>query len=227
MRRQLFQSNSLIESEFLNFLRIKIDDEEFRLLQSEAGFNAPNEFDVENIKRCVVLGEFPNDDFYEYLWAIYECGWENLRRYSPWMRACIASFYIYCNKRRQGPVEVESDYFLLAIEAALETQKPELPARFLDFIEWLHDSVPAAEGYDDYFALLSWGLLQRMAQTRKEDVLRAVLDVLLNKGYSTERLTELTVSDRGIESWLDLHRRLPSAGASIDKDFERIIAGHI
>lgn len=220
-----FRSPPAMQSRLLAFLRDRIDAEEFRALSREAGFLSPNEFDFESIGRPLQAMEFPAAGWYEIEWAIYECGWENLLRYSVDMKAYLASLYVYCNKRKQWSIVIDSDYFYLAIEAALESKHPGSAQNFAGFIEWLNDHVVPDQGYENYYELLSWALLQRIAQTDGVAAMQAVLTVLRAKNYNAERLSELTVSDRSMVAWLELHRRVPSAGAALDEQFERIILG--
>jgi len=120
---------------------------------------------------------------------------------------------------------IDSDYFYLAVDAVLESKSPLLALQFAGFLEWLHDHVESDVAYENYYALLSWALTQRIATSANFAALEAVLRILHSKGYYAERLTELTVSDRGADAWLALHRRVPSAGVALDEQFEKIILG--
>lgn len=221
----LFGSTPDQGSRFLGALAEEIDPRELGQLAKEGGFSPPNLFPIEAIARILKSRTFPTEDFYEYEWAIYESGLERLKEYSSWMQLYLASLYVYCNKRRQWGITIESDYFYLMIELALdERQRQEFLPLCLSFLEWLHDQVPADTGYDDYYCLLTWTLLRRLSGETDHPSFQRVVDLLLEKGYSTEELQALTVGDRGIEAWHELHERI-SCPEPLRRDFEQIIWG--
>lgn len=211
---------------FLEVLSSHIEIEEFDLLCAEAGFSAPNYFSIEAVTRVLLSRQFPHEKEYEYEWAIYECGFDRLWNYSAWMRIYLASLYIYCNKRQQWGITIESDYYYLAIVTALDQKSKEeqLISAFISFIEWLNNCVEADTGYNDYYCLLAWTLLRRLSGSTDHKDFRKVVDFLLEKHYSAEELTELTVSDRGIDAWFDLYQKIPCSEA-LKTDFEMIIRG--
>lgn len=223
---KLFDSRQTQGIEFLEIVGANISLKEFDLLHSEAGFNAPNNFPIKLIIHPLLNKQFPVKDLYEYEWAIYECGFDCLWDYSAWMKIYLASLYIYCNKRRQWGITIESDYYYLVIKTALEQQAKEieLVSVFLSFVEWLYDWVEADDGYNDYYCLLSWTLLHRLSNSINHKYFRQVVDLLLAKRYSGEELSMLTVSDRGSEAWFGLHQRI-SHPETLEADFERIIRG--
>ena len=223
--RLSFNSSAAVGSEFLALLRNRISVEEVQALRGEPEWGPPNELDFDSIVAPLHNAEFPSAGFYEIEWAIYECGWDSLRLYSAPLRIYLACLYVYCNKRRQWSIVVDSDYFYLAIEAVMGLEQPVSSQQFAGFVEWMSDHVTPDAGYENYYELLSWALMQRVAPTANADTLRAVLGVLLAKDYDPGRLAESTVSDRGVAAWLALHHRVPSAGAAIDEQFERIILG--
>jgi hypothetical protein len=208
--------------ELLRHCKERIDLGEFEALREEPGFSPPNTFSVDELMQPLLRGRFPEDKHYEYLWAIYECGLELLERCSAAMRVYLSSLYVYCNKRRAWGMTVECDYYYALITTAKEPGTDFPPDEILAFIEWLIDHVEAGEGYDDYFCLLSWAFLRRIAGRTGDARFREVLAELVARGYSKERLAELTVSDRWPAPWLELHRSLgPADGA--EKEFERLI----
>ena len=221
-----FDSQQTQGTEFLKILSGKIRLDEFDLLRAEAGFSFPNNFSIDAIVGVLLSRQFPSENLYEYEWVIYECEFDRLRRYSAWMKMYLASLYIYCNKRRQWGITIESDYYYLVIETAIDQQpkEKELVPAFLSFVEWLYDWVEADTGYDDYYCLLAWTLLRRLSDSNEHKCFRKVVDFLLDKHYSIQELSELTVSDRGIEAWFELHQRIPCPEV-LRADFERIIRG--
>lgn len=222
---RLFGSTRDQGSRFLEVLAEKIDPREFGQLSKEGGFVLPNLFPIGAIVRVLESRTFPTEGFYEYEWAIYESGLERLKGYSSWMQLYLASLYVYCNKRQQWGIRIESDYLYLMIELVLGARRQqELLPLCLCFLEWLHDEVAPGVGYDDYYCLLTWALLRRLSGGTDHPCFQPVVDRLLKNAYSTEELQELTVSDRGIEAWHELHERIPCP-EPLRNDFEQIIWG--
>jgi hypothetical protein len=220
-----FGAPSTAGRELMRHCKERIDAREFDALREEPGFSPPNTFSVEELMQPLARERFPEENHYEYLWAIYECGLGLLERCSAAMRVYLASLYVYCNKRRIWGTTVECDYYHALIHITRESRTDFRPAELLAFIEWLNDHVPAAEGYDDYFCLLSWAFLRRLAGRTDDERFREVIAHLGAKRYSKERLAELAVSDRWPAAWLELNRLLPAAGAGIEKELEHLISG--
>ncbi len=206
------------EAAILDAIAARIHPSEFDLLREEGGFAPPNDFPVDRVGQALRARQFPRADWYEYEWAIYECGFEALERCSVSMRAYLAFTYIYCNKRKQWGISIESDFFYALIQSSLSDRW--LADLSLRFIEWLNDCVTADEGYEDYYALLSWLLLRRIRGETADPVVAQVVEALLAKAYTSEQLSALTVSDRNAVSWLELYRRLPG---SFDTETDRKI----
>lgn len=229
MRNQmnpLYNSKEQQGEIFLSALNHKITNKEFNLLQDEAGFSPPNIFPIERLVQPLASKNFPTYGLREYTWAIHECDFNRLRGYSSWMKTYLSSIYIYCDKIPEEWMPVESDYYYLVIETALnDKEKDEICRLFISFIEWLYDWVPPNPGYDDYYCLLTWTFLRRMQNATSDKYFSKTLDLLLRKNYSSERLDELTVSERGISEWLKLHRSIPCHSESMRINFEKIILG--
>ncbi len=222
----LFDARPTQGADFLAIIDGHIRRDEFDLLRAEDGFSAPNDFPIEAVIAPLGSRQFPREDPHEYEWAIDECDRNHFRLYSAWMRTYLAALYVYCNKRKQRLMEVESDYYYLVLERALaqEPQEKALVPAFLSFLEWLSDWVEADEGYNAYYCLLTWALLRRLSGTTDHNCFRKVMDLLLAKHYSEQELRLLTVAARGIEAWFALHERIPCPEA-LRTDFERIIRG--
>ena len=220
-----FGSPSTAGAELLRHCKERIDADEFEALREAPGLSEPNTFSVGELVQPLRRERFPEDNHYEYLWAIYESGLEVVERCSAAMRVYLSSLYLYCNKRRAWGMTVECDYYYLLIEAAKQADAGFQPAEILAFIEWLYEHVRADAGYDDYFCLLSWAFLRRVAGRTGDEHFRQVLAELASRRYSSDRLAELTVSDRWPAAWLELHRDLAPLGGAVDKEFERLICG--
>lgn len=222
----IFSATSNQGSQFLGDIEKKISPGEFDLLRLEGGFAAPNDFPIGKIIQVLRDREFPGEHFYEYEWAIYECGFECLSKYSIGMQALLAAIYIYCNKRRRWGIAIESDYFYLVTSSLLDeaTARKELLPAYVSFMEWLYDHVKPDAGYDDYYCLLTWTLLIRLSGSTAHPCFEKVLNLLLRKQYSREEIEGLTVSDRGIEAWYELHRRI-FCPEPLKKDFDQILLG--
>ena len=223
---KLFHSTNEVGPDFLQTLHKCIDKKEFSLLAKEGGFTDPNNYiTVDEFILVLASHEFPKNNFYEYEWAIYESGYSRIRNHSNWMQLFLASLFVYCEKRKHFGLEISSDYHYLVLLLALENPDvKKLGALYLSFLEWLQDHVQPDTGFDDYYCLLTWLLLRRITNTSDHPDFLTVLDILEKRNYSTEELQELTVSDRGIESWLDLHMQIPCS-KELEERFENIIFG--
>jgi hypothetical protein len=210
------------EAAILGSIDARVRHSDFDSLRAEAGFSAPNEFPVERLITLLRTRQFPRSDWYEYEWAIYECGFEALERLEPTMRMFLAFIYIYCNKRQQWGITIESDYYWLLIQTA----RSEPADLSLSFIAWLNDHVSADVGYDDYDCLLSWLMLRRIRGDTSDPMFSAVVETLAKRAYTADQLSVLTVSDRDAASWLSLHRQLPgSIDSATDHTITTLIIG--
>jgi hypothetical protein len=195
---------------FLQHLARVLDASELERLRGEGGFGPPNDFPIERLAEVLAEREFPNANWYEFLWAIHEVAFERLASFSPALKAYLAALYLYCNKRQLWGLSVESDYYFLVLTALRDEPDPDLSERFLTFVEWLEDAVPAATGYDDYYALLAWTLLRRLRGETQHASFQPVLDRLLAKNYGREELEALCDSERSIDAWWnELHEKIP------------------
>jgi hypothetical protein len=214
------------EKSFLEFIGSRLASAELSALSHETGFRDPNDFNVERITQPLLDGEFPKTNHYEYLWALYECEFEGLRKYSNSMKMYLSAIYLYSNKIRQWGTRVESDFYYLVIEAELVRLNPDHVMQFLKFMEWLDVEVEADCGYDDYFFLLSWILLRRLIGLTKDKTFELVAKRLMEKDYARPYyLAELTVSERGASSWFELHQRIPLEISGSHIDYRKAILG--
>lgn len=220
-----FDARPTQAADFLTILRRQISAEEFQRLRTEAGFSPPNDFPIQRFVQILERSLFPTTDLMELQWALYECGIDRLREYTPWMKTYAAAVYVYCNKRRQWSVNIESEFYHMVIHTALD---PSLCAKlappFLSFIEWLSDKVEPDVGYDDYYCLLSWLLLRRGLQRTDDDGFRSIVEALLARQYTTETISMLSVAENNLERWWQLHEQLPCPDR-FRSDFERIVLG--
>ncbi|ESQ15250.1 MAG TPA: hypothetical protein DDY14_17675 [Chromatiaceae bacterium] len=213
---------------FLQALSERISLGEFDLLGEEGGFTDPNEYiSVEAFAGILEERRYPRNNWYEFQWAIYECDYERLDQYSIWMRLFLASVYVYCNKKKKWGVDVESDfYYSIVLLAIADSESNELASQALSFIEWLHDCVEPDSYYDDYFCLLTWSLLRRLTNSTEHASFSDVMTTLLEKNYSSDRFTELTDSDCGIDAWSRLNRSI-ACPESLKKDFDKVGLGSL
>lgn len=221
----MFATDTLDGVHFLDALSDNIVDGDLASLAGSGGFGPPNAFEYERILSPLRERKFPDHDFYEYVWAIYECGYEAIAMLPRWARLYIASLYLYCNKLKQWSIDIESDYYYMILVGELEEGITDCSLWFLKFIEWLFECVSQDEGYEDYFLLLSWVLLRRLRGDANEQVYNSVMDVLLAKDLSGDDLRMLAVSDRGMSSWLEIHKRIPLRYRYSSDDYEKIICG--
>jgi hypothetical protein len=222
----LFDSNSDDEAHFLKALHEQIDNDEFALLAKEGGFTDPNKYiSVDEFEQVLASHKFPNNNLYEYIWAIYESGYSRLKQYSTWMQLFLASLFVYSDKRKQWSTSISSDYHYLVLLLAIQNPDSEKIGTFyLSFLEWLESEIKPDIGFDNYYCLLSWLLMRRLTNTVDHPKFLAVLDILEKREYTTEQLETLTVSDRSIESWLKLHSQIPCPN-ELEERFEQVIFG--
>lgn len=196
-------------AELLRFLRYQISADDLEPLRSEAGVNFPNTFTFEDLIRPLNEGAFPVADHYEYMWAIHESNLDNLSRLSVFARAYLSVLYVYCNKIQQWGMTVESDYYLMLVEAAVESPAEELPIRLLRFVESLHDHVTGDAGYDDYVCLLSWLALVCITGGNHAGTAYQAIQTLKSRKKFSSYLNEETTSLRSLDDWLVLSARIP------------------
>jgi len=221
----MFSTRSNAGAEFLEFLRSRIDLDEFRHLAKEGGFSPPNTFTIEDIIGPILDARFPAADHYEFEWAIYECGLDNLRSYTKEMRIYLCAIYMYCNKVRQWGISIESEYHRMAVTSVLERSDPAYIKNFITYLEWLFENVEPDQGYEDYFCLLSWIILQRVAQDASSDLFDLVMSHLSSKNYSVQQLSELSVIEQWNADWLQLSETIPLNYGHSEVDYKRIICG--
>lgn len=222
---KLFSCSSSQEGVFLALLSKNLEVGEWDRLQHEGGFREPNCFEIEAFKRILEELQFPRTSFYEYQWAIYECGVPRLLRYSAWMQTFLSSVYLYCNKRQQWGIEIQSDYFYVMASLNTDGQGPvALWEATIQFLEWLYECVKPGQGYRDYYCLLTWSMLRRLSGADPDCLLERVVEILLARKYTPEEIELLTVSDRNQGAWYRLHQEIPCP-EKLREPFERIILG--
>ena len=192
-------------------IRNAVSLDEFRLLGKEGGFTDPNEYiSVDLFKHVLKRGEFPEEGFYEYQWAINECEFGRLQGYSVEMQIFLSSLYVYCNKRKLWGVTADSDYYYLAISLVVNNSlKTPLALEYLSFLEWLQDTVEPDVGYEDYYCLLTWVFLRRLTETTNHPQFKEVMRLLLAKNLTQSEIECFTDSERGMDAWIELNEIIP------------------
>lgn len=222
----MFDLDSATDEKYLSHIEARICFAELHTLATEPGFTDPNQFPFERILAPLKEKQFPLQDHYEYCWAIYECGFDRIERCSKWVKLYLASLYIYCNKRKQWGLKIESDYYYMVISAETNEGVTDCSQQFLRFLEWLHEDVVEDEGYDNYYLLLSWSLLRRLRNEVSDCVFQDVLRTLISKQYSADNIFALTVSERGGSAWYDLYRSIPMPLNYVETyEFDAIVKG--
>ncbi|KAB8198576.1 hypothetical protein FKV24_001385 [Lysobacter maris] len=212
------------DAKLLAFIRSRLDVEEFALLAQEGGFTDPSDLPVETVMLPLERGEFPQSGHYDIEFAIYECWIDRFDSYSPWMRLYLAVLYLYCHDVTQGGICVESEYCLMAVSAAADGGQDAI--RLLsDYLLWSRHGVPAGEGYDDYFCLLSWVMLQRSAGLTDTDTFSDVMAVLAGKEYDPGELEGFSAAEGWQDRWMRLSDSLASGEGFDSSDYRRIIMG--
>jgi len=221
----MFDAKITDESEILDFLGENLPEQELIGLAAEFGFVAPNDYPFEKFLEPAQKKRFPRENLYDLEWAIYECGVERLALYSRPIQMYTSALYVYCNKIHQWGMCIESDFLYRVVKLELKNGVSPYSICFSKFIEWLHEFVDEDLGYQDFYLLLTWLLLSRLTSEAPANRMREVISYLLNKRLTGEDIDALSVSEYTRAHWLELHRAIPLADASLDADFEKIIAG--
>jgi hypothetical protein len=221
----MFVIENVTESKVLSFFESALVPEELMAFAKEDGFNAPNDFPFEKFLESAQKKLFPRDGQYELEWAIYECGLERLETYSKGIQIYTSALYVYCNKMHQWGICTESHFLFSVVELELKGGPSQYAEYFSKFIEWLHESVEADNGYNDYYLLVTWLLLARLTAQDSSDCFRSVLNYLLAKQLTGDEIDALNVSKYSRLNWLELHKSIPLTDSSLNVDFEQIISG--
>ena len=222
----LFTADTGDGCRFLRSLCERVDRRGFILLGQAAGFVTPNTYiAVGEFEAVLTSHEFPESNHYEFLWAIHESGHGEIDGHSKWMRLFLAALYVYCDKRKQSGILISSEYHYMVLSLVEnEPDGEEIGSLYMSFLEWLQVHVEPDTGFDDYHCLLTWLLIRRLSDTsERPDALR-VLDVLDGRRYRVEELEFLTVAERGMDFWLDLHLRIPCP-KELEEKYERVLIG--
>jgi hypothetical protein len=209
----------------LSTVRSNIEAGALEEFSKAGGFGPPNDFSFAELIRILDDGDFPIRNHYNLQWAIYECGVEVVRELSSWAKMFVCSVYLYCNKRRQWGMSVESDYFYSLTEEAAKVggEYADVAAKFL---AWLERHVAADVGYDNYFLLLAWLMVKRsMGGPADADVLETI-DALSQIGYTAQQIDDLSVSVTRPPGWLALSKLLPPVPDVSEDRYDQIIMGN-
>jgi hypothetical protein len=193
---------------FLKKLKKHVSEKELIALAMEAGFVYPNNFPIQKIIDIINSGKMPQDDLEDYIWAIYECNYERLQLYSPWVKAFISSIYVHSYKLNQSGVCVQSDYFFLGVKAALQDETGELAGAFLEFINWLNYCVTPDDGYEDQYAWIAWIFLKKIMNEENSNDYKKIINYLSERNYTSEMIDTLDVSTNREDSWWSLFAAL-------------------
>lgn len=210
------------ERELLDRLARTIEESELAQLEKKPGFNEPNTFDFDQMRRPLRDLRLPDTDHYEYLWAISECGLESFADCTCPMSLYIAALYVHCNRKHIWTLTVQGDYYFMLVESAaqdaeaIETVKCWLPRLF--------DTAGADVGYEPRLAHFSWLTLSHIGRPPEPSRLAAVHRAL-RCVPSPDWLGELYVGERGVAAWRDLYSRVCAVGGHQRSDFDEFFLG--
>lgn len=211
--------NMSANTKLIAILRDRISNHDFAALSFEGGFQAPNNFSIGRIEEDLKLGRFPVADYYEYAWAIYECSRENIKTMSPAIRILLAAFFVYCQKRSNWGLPIDSEYHQLGLEAIFECNCLELSLAYLSFLDWLNTAVAATDGYDSYFCLLAMTYLRAHLSRTVDVEFKVALVELANRATGTSE-HELTVAENGLDWWRNISSGLVGGEVNLQQLIE-------
>ncbi len=212
---------------FLDVLSSHICGDDFASLAGAGGISPPNNFGLDRLLLPLKERRFPDANYFDYEWAIYECGYEIVAGLPRWPRLYLCALYLYCNRMQQWGTDIDSDYYYMVLVGELNDGVSDCVLQFASFLEWLWECVPQDDGFEDYFLLLSWVLLKRLQPDHNEAVYRNAMAALREKNLTREAIESLTVSARGRDAWLHIHKRIPLAYGFSSRDYEMIICGNL
>ena len=223
----IFNIRPEFEHDFLGFLKKSLVDDELNWLSSKGDFSifSTHHFPLDQFLAPLHRGEFPREDHLEYLSAIFECGIEVFNNCSRPLQIYVTALYVQCEKAKGWSFELSSEFYFREIEREGQSGPSKYSDMFLLFLEWLHFYGTCDVGYDDYHLLLSWVLVARISGVEKFPNLNSAVEYLTGKCYTREDIELLSTSSIVWSDWLELSKKIPSAGARLDLEIERIIKG--
>ena len=223
----MFNPQVADEQKFLGFLASVLSEAELMSLEFLEGFSVfetcpfPYERFLEPIKRR----RFPRQEYYEIQVGIYECGLDSFESCPRALQMYVSSLYIYCNKAKLWGLYLESDFLYREIRREMIFGPSEFSNHFLRFLEWAYVYGPVDTGYDDYYFLLSWLMLSRLAGAGASPLSGQVLNYLHKKELTADDIEVLSTSEFKSTDWLALHQTIPLPDKSQSSIFEQVISG--
>lgn len=169
---------------FLSALAGTISDEDLQDLAAGGGFVEPNNFDFRKVLNCLRYKEFPVADYFEFGWAINECGVEYLGAIGSSARIFASSIYLYCYRSMAFDGNYESAYCYLMLKTVLEKKDMHHADLLSGFLEWLHDFVVSGDEGESYWLLLTWIVLKVCTGCASGDQFEAVMKVMRERNFS-------------------------------------------
>jgi hypothetical protein len=151
------------EVRFLAAVSKAISRNELARVAEEAGFLPPVSFEFEKLRAIANTRAFPRNEHIQYSWALYESELSRLKLFSDPIRMFLSGVFVYCNFHEPLGPRVESDFYWLGVESALQYRDPKIGAAFCEFLESLGGYEKAANKYQKYFCSISICFLRAYA----------------------------------------------------------------
>lgn len=195
-------NNNPINSD-LQFLRVlskEVSPRELLLLSEEAGFLPPVSFSFDRIRAVLDKGRFPVEHEIEYSWALAECELSRLMDFSVPVRILVSSIFAHCNMRQPLGTRIESDFYWLGVEGALQGKSHRLRLAFCSFLERLETFESMSTESQKYFCSLSQCFLRAGAGLFSESSFDQRI-ALLKSWINGKEDSDVTDSLRGLDPW--------------------------
>lgn len=182
---KLFTVDRDQEAKFLAAMEVLISDDDLLCLSKGGGFSGPNNFDFRRVLDLLRRRRFPVDDYFEFGWAINECGVNYLWGLGSSVRMFASSIYLYSHRSLAFDGNYEPGYYYLLLKTVLEKRDPTHVELLSNFLEWLHDFVVPADEVGSYWLLLTWIVLKVCvdlpAGEQFDAIVRVVYEMKLSK----------------------------------------------
>lgn len=185
----------------------------------------------ENVTMERMNNIFEQNEIASIQWSIAESARiDQLIRSPFWVRIYLSSLFIFCDKL-EVPLYGEGvvgEYYFLIVESALCLSDPKITILLSRFLEWLHAHVPndGEHDNDNYFSLLSWLLLRRLAGGTEKQIFNDVKKELLSRKSTINNISFPSMMG-GESTWLKLHQAIPLRYGATKNEFDLIINGTV
>ena len=156
------------EKKYLTNLQRKIDTTSLQDMAALGGFNPPNNFPFYSMTKLLIDKRFPIDNLFEYAWAIYECGYDEIQELNPYSQIFLVSIFLYAQRKMERSDGTEEMYYYILAKASLLVEADDR-ILILEYLEWIESKVSLAyEGFpdDDIFLVLASLIIESSLGTK-------------------------------------------------------------